>query len=89
MKGGADLLRAEIKNCIICRNKVSFGQLQPLTRWFHVKAAVCLCFHSSNWSPAGTSRLITERFLTVYEKMKLANNSQQVDKRRQKNVSDV
>lgn len=47
MKGGADLLRAEIKNCILCPNKVSQRQLLPLTRYYHVISAVlCLCYHS-------------------------------------------
>lgn len=31
MKGGADLLRAEIKNCIVCTDTVSLRQLLLLT----------------------------------------------------------
>lgn len=50
MKGGADLLRAEIKNCILCPNKVSLRQRLPLTRYYHVSAA--LCYHSLNYRAA-------------------------------------
>lgn len=46
MKGGVDLLRAEIKNCILCLNKVSQRQLLPLTCYYHVSAVLCLCYHS-------------------------------------------
>lgn len=46
MKGGADLLRAEIKNCIICLNTVSPRQLLPLTPDY-VCAFTLLNFHAA------------------------------------------
>lgn len=40
MKGGADLLRAEIKNCVVRPRKVSQTQLLPQTPYYHVIAVV-------------------------------------------------
>lgn len=43
MKGGADLLRAEIKNCIVRPNKDSERQMLPVTGYYHVSAILCSC----------------------------------------------